>query len=125
MLDDTYAYVRARWVILVWIVGLAAPVLVWLLLFPCWRYAPNSSIQPLENAVLTVAIYGLIGAQLWLIWGQNLGRKEIFGSSPSNREAWIYVSLGIPWVGASLVGIDLLYLPFVVRGPWVRLLVAA
>lgn len=99
MLNDTYAYVRARWVILVSIIGFVAPAFVFDL------------DQPLESAVFDVVSNGLIGFLIWLIWGQNLGRNEIFGSPPSKREAWVYLSLGIPWAGASLVGMYLLFLP--------------
>lgn len=99
MLKDTYAYVRARWVILVFILGPVAPMLVFDL------------NQPLENAVIDVISSGLIGFLLWLIWGQNLRNNEIFGSFPSKREACVYLSLGIPWAGVSLVGMYLLFLP--------------
>ena len=99
MLNDTYAYVRTRWVILVSIIGFVAPAFVFDL------------DQPLESTVCDVVSYGLIGFLMWLIWGQNLRRDEIFGSSPSKREAWVYLSLGIPWAGASLVGMYLLFLP--------------
>ena len=107
MLNETYAYVRARWVILVLFVGVVAPIFVFDL------------NQPLENAVFGVVAYSLIGFLIWLIWGQNLGRKEIFGSSPSNREAWIYLSLGIPSVALHYVGLYLLFLPLSYVAPGV------
>ncbi len=107
MLNYTYGYVRARWVILVSIVGLVAPIFVFDL------------NQPLENAVCGVVSYGLIGFLIWLIWGQNLGRKGILGSSPNRQEAWIYLSLGIPNVGLHFVGVCLLFLPLSYVAPGV------
>lgn len=99
MLDDTYAHVRVRWVILVSIVGLVAPIFVFDL------------NQPLENAVYYLISYGLIGFLIWQIWGQNLGDREILGASPNGREAWIYLSLGIPNIGLHYLGTYLLFLP--------------
>ena len=99
MLNNTYAYVRARWVILVSIIGFVAPAIVFDL------------DQPLESTIFDVVSYGLVGFLLWLIWGQNLRSHEIFGSLPSKREACVYLSLGIPWANASLLGIYLLFLP--------------
>ena len=119
MLNDTYAYVRARWVILVSIVGMVAPIFVCALLFPSWRNGLNSSLQPLENAVFGVVSYGLAGVLLWLIWGRNLGRERIFGSFPNAREVWILLSLGIPNVGLSIVGMNLLFLPLSYVAPGV------
>lgn len=99
MLNDTYAYVRARWVILVCMLGPVAPMLVFDL------------NQPLENAVFEIVSYGLIGFLIWQIWGQNLGDREILGASPIAREAWIYLSLGIPSIGLHYIGQYLLFLP--------------
>ena len=99
MLNDTYAYVRARWVILVFILGPVAPMLVFDL------------NQPLENAIFEIVSYGLIGFLIWQIWGQNLGDSEIIGASPITREAWIYLSLGIPSIGLHYLGTYLLFMP--------------
>ena len=119
MLNDTYAYVRARWVILVSIVGMVAPIFVCALLFPSWRNGLNSSLQPLENAVFGVVSYGFTGVLLWLIWGRNLGWGRIFGSFPNAREVWILLSLGIPNVGLSIVGMNLVFLPLSYVAPGV------
>ena len=99
MLNDTYAYVRARWVILLSIIGFVAPAFIFDL------------NQPLENAAYCLVSYSLIGVLLWWIWGRNVESKYILGAVPNEEEAWICLMLGTPWVCAHFVGKYLLFLP--------------
>lgn len=99
MLNNTYAYVRARWVILVSIIGFVAPAFVFDL------------NQPLEKAVYYLVSYSLIGLLLWWIWGRNLESKDVFGTVPNGEEAWICLMLGTPSVCAHFAGKYLLFVP--------------
>ena len=110
MLNDSYSYVRVRWVILIWI---ASEVFVELLggaLWPDWR---SSDLKPdtLKREVFRLTSYGFSLFLQWFIWGHHFNLKKIFGTLPNHREAWIYLSLSIPILGLHYVGTYLLYLP--------------
>ena len=110
MLNNTYAYVRARWVILIWITSEVFVELLGRALWPDWR---TSDLKPdtLRREVFRMTSYGFTCFLLWFIWGHNLSLKKIFGTLPNHREAWIYLSLSIPTLGLHYVGTYLLYLP--------------
>lgn len=99
MLNDTYAFVRARWVILVSIIGFVAPIFVFDL------------NQPLENSVYYLVSYSLIGLLLWWFRGRNLESNDFFGTVPNEEEAWICLMLGAPSVCAHIAGEYLLFVP--------------
>ena len=105
MLKETYAHVRVRRVILVVILGVVV------VLGFGGRLWPDGEDHNLEFAVLELMAYGCIGLFLWNFWGQNFTVKEIFGSWPNRRDAWIYLTLGIPMVGVAFLGIYLLFWP--------------
>ena len=103
MLSETYTRVRVRKVILVPILSLGIAVLVGVLV---WR-EPYASTG---LGLVELTFFASLGLLMWLFWGRNCGITEIVGLWPNQREAWIYLTLGIPTIGISLLGLCILFL---------------
>ena len=103
MLSEIYTRVRVRKVALVAILGFIATVLIGLILYA-------SGFEDTRFDLLGLTLFGSIGLLLWLFWGRNCGLKEIFGPWPNQREAWIYLTLGIPIIGVRFLGVSMFFL---------------
>ena len=110
MLSEIYAHVRVRRVVLVAILGLIATLLFGLMLWPD-LYLSEFEEPGLALALFELILYGFTGLLIWHFCGRKCAIKEMFGPWPNQREAWIYLTLGIPMISIGLLGQYLLFGP--------------
>ena len=110
MLSEIYAHVRVRRVVLVAILGLIAILLFGLIFWPD-LYLSEFKELGIELALFELILYGFTGLLIWHFCGRKCGIKEMFGPWPNRREAWIYLTLGIPMISIGLLGQYLLFGP--------------
>ncbi len=114
--EKAFGNAPARWVIVMSLVASMLPVAAILFLWPEWARSLDADNSTLGAAAINLVSVSFLGLTCWYMC-QRYHVTDVLGLRAYSGDTLVYLALGVPMVGASVLGFFVLYVPLVHLNP--------